>query len=380
VQSTTQKAAPQQKLEATTVTNLRKAQPSGVYYLFARISGKLKKKSLDTTSFSVAKLRLADALKAEHGAAQRRNHDVSGRLTFPQAAEICVDQLKATGRKPRSIQFYRERINALYSVWPELKTIQCSRITPRACTDWSIRYQQQVKRRTFNGTLLVLNQVLGVAVDNGILAANPASQLERLKVVRDKPPLPNQQDFQRLLTYLDRNPYPQIQAAARFIRLLASTGCRKSEAAKIEWRHVDFEGGQLTVQGDAVYGPKNWKPRTIPLFPELKTFLQAEFSRQKPKTVEKTVAEVKEASGTLAKACKELGLRKLRHKDLRDLFATRCIEQGVDIPTIANWLGHSDGGALLMSTYAHLRQTHSLKMAQQVSFGIGMDSDGTQKT
>ena len=375
MQSTTQKAAPQQKLEATTVTNLRKAQPSGVYYLFARICGKLKKKSLDTTSFSVAKLRLADALKAEHGAAQLRNHDVSGKLTFPQAAEICVDQLKATGRKPRSIQFYRERINALYSVWPELKTIQCSRITPKACMDWSIRYQQQVKRRTFNGTLLVLNQVLGIAVENGILAANPANQLERLKVVRDKPPLPNHQDFQRLLTYLDRNPYPQIQAAARFIRLLASTGCRKSEAAKIEWRHVDFEAGQLTVQGDAVYGPKNWKPRTIPLFPELKTFLQAEFSRQNPQTVEKTVAEVKEASGTLSRACKELGLRKLRHKDLRDLFATRCIEQGVDIPTIANWLGHSDGGALLMSTYAHLRQTHSMKMAQQVSFGIASESN-----
>jgi integrase len=328
----------------------------------------------------VAKLRLADAMKAERGAAQLRNHDVSGKQTFPQAAEYCIDRLTATGRKPRSIQFYRERINALYSVWPELKTIQCSRITPKACMDWSIRYQQQVKRRTFNGTLLVLNQVLGVAVENGILAANPASKLERLKVVRDKPPLPNHQDFQRLLTYLDRNPYPQIQAAARFIRLLASTGCRKSEAAKIEWRHVDFEGGQLTVQGDAVYGPKNWKPRTIPLFPELKAFLQTEFSRQKPQSEEKTIAEVKEASGTLAKACKELGIRRLRHKDLRDLFATRCIEQGVDIPTIANWLGHSDGGALLMSTYAHLRQTHSLKMAKQVSFGIGMDSDGTQKT
>ncbi|MEY4326183.1 MAG: hypothetical protein RIS24_2354, partial [Verrucomicrobiota bacterium] len=163
MQSTTQKVAPQQKLEATTVTNLRKAQPSGVYYLFARIGGKLKKKSLETTSFSVAKLRLADALKAERGAAQLRNQDVSGKLTFPQAAELCIDRLKATGRKPRSVQFYRERINALYSVWPELKTIQCSRITPKACMDWSIRYQQQVKRRTYNGTMLVLNQILGIA-------------------------------------------------------------------------------------------------------------------------------------------------------------------------------------------------------------------------
>jgi len=115
VQTDPEKAAPQQKLDRTNVTNLRKAQPSGIYYLFARIGGKLKKKSLETTSFSVAKLRLEDLLKAERGAAQLRNHDVSGKLTFPQAAEICIDQLKATGRKPRSIQFYRERINALYT-------------------------------------------------------------------------------------------------------------------------------------------------------------------------------------------------------------------------------------------------------------------------
>jgi hypothetical protein len=30
------------------------------------------------------------------------------------------------------------------------------------------------------------------------------------------------------------------------------------------------------------------------------------------------------------------------------LFATRCIESGVDIPTVSRWLGHKDGGALAM--------------------------------
>jgi hypothetical protein len=35
----------------------------------------------------------------------------------------------------------------------------------------------------------------------------------------------------------------------------------------------------------------------------------------------------------------------------------------VDIPTIAKWLGHSDGGALAMKTYGHLRDDHSLQSA-----------------
>ena len=54
--------------------------------------------------------------------------------------------------------------------------------------------------------------------------------------------------------------------------------------------------------------------------------------------------------------------------DLRHLFATRCIESRVDIPTVSRWLGHSDGGALAMRVYGHLRNSHSIEMAQQVSF------------
>jgi integrase len=50
------------------------------------------------------------------------------------------------------------------------------------------------------------------------------------------------------------------------------------------------------------------------------------------------------------------------------LFATRCIEAGVDIPTVSRWLGHSDGGALAMRVYGHLRDTHSTEMAQKVHF------------
>jgi len=59
---------------------------------------------------------------------------------------------------------------------------------------------------------------------------------------------------------------------------------------------------------------------------------------------------------------------KLTHHDLRHLFATRCIESGVDIPTVSRWLGHKDGGALAMKTYGHLRNEHSQAMAQKVKF------------
>jgi integrase len=78
--------------------------------------------------------------------------------------------------------------------------------------------------------------------------------------------------------------------------------------------------------------------------------------------------QIGECKQALARACKEIGIPKLTHHDLRHLFATRCIESGVDIPTVSRWLGHKDGGALAMKTYGHLRNEHSLAMAQKVKF------------
>ena len=64
------------------------------------------------------------------------------------------------------------------------------------------------------------------------------------------------------------------------------------------------------------------------------------------------------------RACEKVGAERITHHDLRHLFATRCIESGVDIPTVSRWLGHKDGGALAMKTYGHLRREHSIAQAQ----------------
>ena len=59
---------------------------------------------------------------------------------------------------------------------------------------------------------------------------------------------------------------------------------------------------------------------------------------------------------------------RITHHDLRHLFATRCIESEVDIPTLTRWLGRKDGSALVMKVYGHLRDEHSFKMAERVTF------------
>jgi integrase len=80
------------------------------------------------------------------------------------------------------------------------------------------------------------------------------------------------------------------------------------------------------------------------------------------------VFRVGECQKALNRGCKKVGMDRFTHHDLRHLFATRCIESGVDIPTVSRWLGHKDGGALAMKTYGHLRREHSIAQAQRVTF------------
>ena len=80
------------------------------------------------------------------------------------------------------------------------------------------------------------------------------------------------------------------------------------------------------------------------------------------------VFRVGECQKSLDRAAKKVGTDRITHHDLRHLFATRCIESGVDIPTVSRWLGHKDRGALAMKTYGHLRREHSIAQAQRVTF------------
>jgi site-specific recombinase XerD len=65
----------------------------------------------------------------------------------------------------------------------------------------------------------------------------------------------------------------------------------------------------------------------------------------------------------------ELAVARLTRHFLRHLFARRSGESGIDIPTLARWLGHSDGGMLALKIYGHLRREHSQSMAAKVAFG-----------
>ena len=190
------------------------------------------------------------------------------------------------------------------------------------------------------------------------------------KVAPKKATLPDASVFQKMLKFLQG--HPARRQAYDLVRLLAYSGMRISEARNVLVEHVDLIKNKLTVFGNLekdevsgnVIGTKTAPFRVIPINAPLRVVLKQMIAGR----TSGQLTPITICRKALNAACKHVGTEQITHHDLRDMFATRCIESGVDIPTVAKWLGHKDGGALLMKTYAHLRDEHSAEMAKKVKF------------
>ncbi len=229
-----------------------------------------------------------------------------------------------------------------------------------------------------------MKAVFDYAITRGILYRNPAKGIKRKRIfsIREKH-IPTRVQFPKLVAAIrESDGRPKSQAAAKngadFVELLAYSGMRKAEAATLTWRDVDFDKNFLNVTGGA-NRTKNYETRQVPLSHELRELL-LRLKGNVESAPSANVARIADPKKCLHTACRKLGFPYFSPHRFRDFFATTCIEHGTDIPTVARWLGHKDGGALLMKTYAHLRQEHSQEQMKRIHFGLHpLDSDTSTK-
>ena len=356
--------------QKTPVANLVRHIQSGNYYARIRVRGKLIWKSLKTDRISVAKLRLGDFHKEERQRAAAHKAVARGKMTFGAALETYRERLKGDySLKERSKTFREERIAALLKSWPDLEQTDVSKISKADCLAWAARFGKTASPSAFNNTVGTLKLILDIAVEAGARYDNPAVHVKRKKIRQKLLQLPSQEKFPELVVAIRKADGAWGKKCADLVEFLAYSGCRKGEAARVHGRDCDFEKGEITVLGDPVTGTKNWEIRRVPMIPDMRRLLERiQGERGEKEFLANPLMRVHECQGAINSACKSLGIARFTHHDLRHLFATRCIESGVDIPTVSRWLGHKDGGALAMKTYGHLRDQHSANMAQKVVF------------
>lgn len=179
-----------------------------------------------------------------------------------------------------------------------------------------------------------------------------AKELKRRRILHARQPPPTQAEFTALLAACDRLPKSR---AGLVVAFLARTGLRISAARRVKWSDVYADRIEYIAKGG--------RRCSVPIISSLRETLE------QLRTISDGSGFVLPRQGIrsgLTKACKEVGLRTLSHHDFRHLFTTRCIESGVDLPTVARWRGDADGGAMLSKVYFHLLDDHSRQAALRV--------------
>jgi integrase len=359
---------PTKTWERTRLRNLIRHK-SGRYYARAFAGGKEVWKSLKTSHFSVAEAKLAEFLKEHRERRGNGNGEVSAKMTFGEAAAVHLRNLDDNlSIKPRTRDYWREVLAALLKSWPGLNETEVRKITRADCKKWASAYAKTASPTRYNNTVAILRHVLNVAVECGVVYSNAAALVKRAALRGKQISLPTTDKFNAMIAEMRVGHSRDSINCADLASGLAFTGCRIGEAREIAWRDVDFDAGEIVVRGDAKTGTKNWELRRVALIPDARALFQRVRAERPSEPLDAKVFRVGECQKSLDRACKKVGANRITHHDLRHLFATRCIESGVDVPTTSRWLGHKDGGALAMKTYGHLRREHNMAQAQRVSF------------
>jgi integrase len=341
------------------VPNLLQYVSTGTYFARVKVDGKLFRESLGTDVFTTAKLKLPDFLKKKKTTKLASGTFGEARTLYEAGLEN--DHTLAEGTK----RYRRFCLKALAASWPKLNSKPLTKITEDDCQEWAKRFSAEKDEQYFNNTLGTLRAVLE---RGGLIGAdNPARTIKRIGVKPTILQLPEPAQFTRMLEIIETAGARQSKDCADLVRFLAFSGCRISEARKVTWADVDLARGEITVHNAKRRRTSNSTlTRRVPIIPPMRALLQR---LQKDSLLPTDrVCRLGECEKSLARACQIVGIPRLTHHDLRHLFATRCLESGVDIATVSRWLGHADGG-LALRIYGHLRRTHSTQMAQLVTFG-----------
>jgi integrase len=342
---------------------------SGRYYARAFAGGKEVWKSLKTSHYSVAQSKLARFLEEHRERLANGTGEVSAKMTFGEALKVHQqNQADDVTIKTATRHYWNQIFTALLKSWPGLADREIRRISKTDCRGWARAFRKFAASTRYNNTLSGLRHVFNVAKDVGVIYANPAEGLERVRVRAKQLTLPSGDQFLQIVDAIQNAGAWCSHDCADFVRGLAFTGMRKSEANALDWRDVDFNAGEVVVRGDPETATKNWTIRRVPLIPDARALFERMWAERADEPLSAKVFRVGESQKALDRACKGVGAERITHHDLRHLFATLCIESGVDIPTVSRWLGHKDGGALAMKTYGHLRREHSIAQAQRVTF------------
>ncbi len=233
--------------------------------------------------------------------------------------------------------------------------------------------------RSCNLALTILRNVLDHAAQHGLLKSNPLDGLRPIRWIPKRKSLVSGSDLDRLCAAAQET-LTNGRSLCDYLRLMATSGARKSEALRLRWADVDWQRSRLVIGSDGL--SKNHEAREVDFNPALEAHLRDMFIRRNAanewlfpsKRGGQRHLPAKTYVESMRKARAAAGLLHVGFHDCRHHFISYAVMSGIDYMTIARWAGHKDGGVLIGRAYGHLSDEHTSADGVVTNRGAGLSN------
>jgi len=223
---------------------------------------------------------------------------------------------------------------------------------------WLLEHNSQEQARR---VLVNLSGCLDWAVENELIGDNPFKRLKKIKAVKNHTIDPfsvEERDF--IIECFNQSEY--FAYYSNFVRFLFFTGCRPSEAIALEWKNVNRDYIFFTeaiVEREWQNHTKTRKSRKFPINEQLSNILNEVDQESDFVFVAKEGGVIDLHNFTNRAWRNTLKGQNIRYRppyNCRHTFITLCLDAGVPIQQVANWVGNSP--AVILKHYAGLTRSN----------------------
>ena len=303
--------------------------------------------------------------------------------------------------KPKVVQStyigYEQVVKGRLCPYFKSKKIKLIDLRPRDIQDFiNHLYKQRLKGSTIAHYTSNMNTALKEAVIAEIIPSNPMDRIESVKKEVYIPDFYTDDELIELIEVI------KTQKLELPLTLGIIYGLRREEILGLTWNAIDFKNKSITIRKTVGRGkydgvtqflikdiPKNKSGyRTLPMFDFITDLLKK--YKEKYKLNEKIfgntyITDYKDficlmdngelvkpdyVDRTFSRILKENGFRHIRLHDLRHSCATLLLRNGVPLPEIQKWLGHSN--IITTQRYSHLDQNDKSIPANMIETKFSM--------
>ncbi len=296
-------------------------------------------------------------------------------MKYHQWLEIWLNNYVKTSCKARTCNIYTQ---AVARIIPRLGEYELSELTlsvlQQFVTDLlAPSIGKPLSASTVNVTISVLQNSLKTAHLLGHVATYEANKICRPRSTEKKVECFSVLEQKQIEAHIKKNKKLKLYG----VIICLYTGLRLGELLALEWNNVNMDACTLTVEKTCYYlngkriedAPKTANSlRIIPFPKQLLPLLKTMYKARKSKYV--IEADGKPLLPRSYQRSFELLLNKLKipHKgfhSLRHTFATRALECGMDVKTLAELLGHTNP-TVTLKRYAHSMLEYKIQMMNKL--------------